>query len=109
MQHTEGGLPPISLRLHFVIVSALLLTAGVFVSSARAQGRDVRPVARLITSAPTGSRPRRIDLPTVQPSPVSANLSPLLEANPIEKRAFDETNRERVKHGLPPFVWDADL
>ena len=110
MQHTEGGLPRISLRLHFVIVSALLLTAGVFVPSVRAQRREGRPVARLITSAPTDSRPRRIDPPTVQPTPASATLSPsLLEANPIEKRAFDETNRERVKNGLPPFVWDADL
>jgi len=110
MQHTKGGLSRISLWLHFVIVSALLLTARVFVPSARAQGREGRPVARLITSAPTGSRPRRISPPTVQPPLASATLSPsLLEANPIEKRAFDETNRERVKNGLPPFVWDAAL
>jgi uncharacterized protein YkwD len=109
MQHTKGGIPRISLRLNFVIVSALLLTTGV-VPSARAQGKEGRPVARLITSTPTGSRPRRINPPTVQPSPASATLSPsLLEANPIEKRAFDETNRERVKNGLSPFVWDADL
>lgn len=29
--------------------------------------------------------------------------------NDIEKRAFDETNLVRVKNGLPPFVWDADI
>ncbi|HEX6648584.1 MAG TPA: CAP domain-containing protein [Pyrinomonadaceae bacterium] len=27
----------------------------------------------------------------------------------IEKRAFEQTNLERIKNGLPPFVWDADI
>ena len=30
-------------------------------------------------------------------------------ANDIEKRAFEQTNAERIKNGLPPFTWDADL
>jgi uncharacterized protein YkwD len=30
-------------------------------------------------------------------------------ANDIERRAFEQTNLERIKNGLPPFVWDADL
>ena len=29
--------------------------------------------------------------------------------NEIERRAFEQTNVERVKNGLPPFTWDADL
>jgi uncharacterized protein YkwD len=32
-----------------------------------------------------------------------------MEANPIERRAFEETNRERVKNGLPEFAWDPEL
>jgi uncharacterized protein YkwD len=110
MQHYQGSITRISLRLHFVIFGGLLLTAGVFVPGARAQGVEGRPVARLITAAPAGSRPRRVNSLTVLPAPAIATLSTsLLEANPIEKRAFDETNRERVKNGLQPFVWDADL
>jgi len=27
----------------------------------------------------------------------------------IEKRAFEQTNLERIKNGLAPFVWDADI
>lgn len=30
-------------------------------------------------------------------------------ANEIERRAFEQTNLERIKNGMPPFVWDADL
>ena len=30
-------------------------------------------------------------------------------ANEIERRAFEQTNLERIKNGLQPFVWDADL
>lgn len=29
--------------------------------------------------------------------------------NAIEKRAFEQTNLMRIKNGLPPFDWDADL
>ena len=32
-----------------------------------------------------------------------------VEANEIERRAFEQTNLVRVQNGLPPFVWDADL
>jgi len=32
-----------------------------------------------------------------------------VEPNDIEKRAFEQTNFVRVKNGLPPFVWDADI
>ena len=32
-----------------------------------------------------------------------------VEPNEIEKRAFEQTNLVRVKNGLPPFNWDADI
>jgi uncharacterized protein YkwD len=51
--------------------------------------------ARLITSVrPVAVRP-------IPATPV--------EPNDIEKRAFDQTNLMRVKNGLPPFAWDADV
>jgi len=89
----------------------------VFCQSVKGQTTEGRPVARLITAAPTYSRPRRVDpnANTTAPNNVATPVVPvatspsLAEANPIEKRAFEETNRERVKNGLPPFVWDAEL
>ena len=51
--------------------------------------------ARLITaSGPVAVKP-------VPATPV--------EPNEIEKRAFEQTNLVRVKNGLPPFTWDADI
>ena len=74
-------------------VFALIL--GVLASSAMAQEAKPQPVARLITSlAPVTARP--------------ASSAPV-EPNDIEKRAFEQTNLMRVKNGLPPFVWDADV
>ena len=51
--------------------------------------------ARLITSV----RPV-----TVKPAPATP-----VEPTDIEKRAFEQTNLVRVKNGLPPFTWDADV
>lgn len=51
--------------------------------------------ARLITSVrPVAVRP-------IPATPV--------EPNDIEKRVFEQTNLMRVKNGLPPFTWDADI
>ena len=41
--------------------------------------------------------------------PVAVKSSPAVEPNDIEKRAFEQTNLVRVKNGLPPFNWDADV
>jgi uncharacterized protein YkwD len=49
--------------------------------------------ARLITSA----------------QPVTVKPTTTLEPNDIEKRAFEQTNLVRVKNGLPPLTWDADV
>lgn len=51
--------------------------------------------SRLITSV----RPM-----VVKPAPATP-----IEPNEIEKRAFEQTNLVRVKNGLPPFTWDADI
>jgi uncharacterized protein YkwD len=52
--------------------------------------------ARLITS--------------VRPITVKASTPVMpVEPNDIEKRAFEQTNLMRVKNGLPPFIWDADI
>ena len=67
-----------------------VLIVGFLAGSASAQA----PVARLITSS----------------SPVSAKPSvAVVEPNDIEKRAFEQTNLIRVKNGLRPFNWDADI
>jgi uncharacterized protein YkwD len=73
-------------------VSVLLL--GIIGPSAFGQEAKSQPVARLITSlVPVAARPS----------------STAVEANDIERRAFDQTNAVRIKNGLPPFTWDADV
>jgi len=74
-------------------ISALLL--GIFCQAAFAQDAKPQPVARLITSlTPVTARP--------------TNVTPA-EPNDIERRAFEQTNIVRVKNGLAPLVWDADV
>ncbi|HET6979121.1 MAG TPA: CAP domain-containing protein [Pyrinomonadaceae bacterium] len=76
-----------------VPISAFLLV--ILCQTAFAQDGRSQSVARLITSlTPVTARP--------------ANLTPL-EPNDIEKRAFEQTNIVRVKNGLAPLVWDADV
>jgi len=91
-------MPPTT-RFPALILFALIFA--VFCQPSFAQDAKSQPVARLITaiaptpkSLPSNSRP-------IAPS--------LAEANAIERRAFDETNIVRVKNGLPPFAWDADV
>jgi uncharacterized protein YkwD len=74
-------------------ISALVL--GILCQVAFAQDARPQPVARLITSlTPVAARPT-----TVIPA----------EPNDIERRAFEETNIARVKNGLAPLAWDADV
>ena len=74
-------------------ISALLI--GILCQAALAQDARPQPVARLITSlTPVTARPT-----TVIPA----------EPNDIERRAFEQTNIVRVKNGLAPLVWDADV
>ena len=68
------------------------------------------PVAKLFTASPAYTRPRRVNPGNEAPTIVASIASPTLaEATSIERKAFEETNRERVQNGLPPVVWDADL
>jgi uncharacterized protein YkwD len=73
-----------------------------------AQDKQPRPVARLITDNPSFSRARRVG-ETSEPVSVAASGPTLEQANSIERRAFDQTNLERVKNGLPALMWDPDL
>ena len=79
------------------LVSRLLLSAAIlaiFCQSAFSQDVKPQPVARLITS--------------IVPVATHTANAPV-EPNEIERRAFEQTNLVRVKNGLPPFVWDADV
>jgi len=102
-----GSAPSIH-RFNRIGLVLLLTLAGGLCHVAAAQTADTRPVARLVN--PTPSQPRliaRLEPPT---SPTLPSVTPSLQdANAIERRAFDETNRARIRNGLAPFAWDADL
>jgi len=51
---------------------------------------------------------RSVERSHVAPPVTSASPS-VDDASAIERRAFDRTNEERVKSGLSPLVWDAEL
>ena len=97
------------LRAVGVLTSFLLV--GAICQSIKGQNVEIRPVARLISARPLPSRPRRVNLVGNTATAVSLAVpSPSLdEANEAERRAFEHTNIERVKKGLPRLVWDADL
>jgi Uncharacterized protein with SCP/PR1 domains len=93
-----------------LLATCAAVCALVFVShdNAGAQVKEPsRPVARLITDNPSYTRARDAN---ETPEPAANVLGPKLEqANPIERRAFEQTNAERAKNGLPALVWDPDL
>ena len=59
------------------------------------------PVSRLITRFAVAKTP-------VTPTVMSAAPT-LAEASDIERRAFEQTNQERIKNGLPALEWDGDV
>jgi len=63
------------------------------------------PVARLL-AANDSVRPRSTSLNLASPAATAPTLE---QASDIERHAFEETNRARLKNGLLPFVWDANL
>lgn len=85
---------------HFLLLLIAIICG--FSHAAVAQESKSQPVARLVSAGPINSAPKRIS-PPVSTSPT------LAEASAIERRAFEQTNLIRVKHGLPPFSWDADV
>ncbi len=93
----------------------MLLALAAFCPAAAAQDSRPAPVAYLV-SEPGGvlSRSRPRNVPAVDgPSSLAKaepTVSPSLDdATAIERRAFNRTNEERVKGGLPRLVWDAVL
>jgi uncharacterized protein YkwD len=92
-------------------VALILVVVGVFAHGAKGQGVENRPVARLITSETSYSRPGRVQpaVPEVKISSSAVAAASLDQANPIERRVFEKTNLERLRNGLPPFTWDGDL
>ena len=95
-------------RPRFPLLFAFCLAAPVIVAG---QTAATPPVARLITANPAYTRPRRVS-PVSDSSATLTHVAPspsLEEASSIEKAAFEATNRERVKNGLPALIWDADL
>jgi uncharacterized protein YkwD len=42
-------------------------------------------------------------------SPATVKPATPVEPNDIEKRAFEQTNLERVKNGLSPLIWDGEV
>lgn len=90
-------------------VAVLLL---VLCQSAVAQDIQPRPVARLLGPVVDAgyARPRRATEESVSTATNEANSSAsLAEANAIERRAFEQTNRARVENGLLPLAWDNEL
>jgi uncharacterized protein YkwD len=94
-------------------LSPALLTLLIFSGAGSAQNLQSAPVARLVTEV--AERPfvvRAMSLPeeTSPATITSSSLSPsMAEASVIERRAFERTNEERAKAGLPALVWDAEL
>ena len=69
------------------------------------------PIAGLLlvfVATPVISQEARL-ITSVRPMAVKPAPATPVEPNEIEKRAFEQTNLVRVKNGLPPFTWDADI
>ena len=87
---------------YFLLPLAIIICG--FSHTALAQDVKPKPVARLVSAGPINTAAKRIS------PPVSTSASPTLaEANAIERRAFEQTNLIRAKHGLSPLTWDADV
>ena len=79
---------------------------------ASAQTVAPRPVARLISGSTNEVRTRRISGTDAASFTMTAALpaSPSFgETTTPERRAFDKTNELRLKNGLAPLEWDAEL
>jgi uncharacterized protein YkwD len=99
--------PPVRILFStFVLVCSLVFGCA---HAANAQEKESsRPVARLITDNRSNRRGPSVS-ETSEPVSVPVSGPTLEQANPIERRAFEQTNAERAKNGLPPLGWDPDL
>ena len=110
MNHRSNGMlwPACLYSFNVFAVIIAFLSCVACCEVANGQGVEVRAAARLIPTSRM-TRPRRMTSSTrTVASPNRPGLE-CEEANPVELRAFEQTNIERVKHSLPPFVWDSDL
>ncbi|HSE20994.1 MAG TPA: CAP domain-containing protein [Pyrinomonadaceae bacterium] len=85
----------------FPVVFGLLF----LVSCSPAVAQTGIQTARLL-AANESTHPRTASLNLISPAATAPTLE---QASQIERHAFDETNRARLKNGLTPFVWDAVL
>lgn len=98
-----------------MVGSCLLLM--VLLGVASAQTVQQQPVARLIGGDEAFTRPPRVRLLINANAPASAEAEVMNTAGSIsidqafesERRAFNVTNEARVKNGLVPLTWDAEL
>jgi len=102
------------LRFPFVPLGAVgvltsFLLAGAFCHSIKGQSLELRPVARMITARPSPSRARRVRSVAPKEESVAVSSPSPTAANEVERRAFEQTNIQRVKNGLPVLIWDAEL
>ena len=66
--------------------------------------------ARLVSEPSIrGGRPRTVFASEKSPAVVLTTAPALDEATVIERQAFERTNDERVRAGLSPLSWDAEL
>jgi uncharacterized protein YkwD len=101
-------------RLGIIKSSPAVLTVLALSFAVSAQSPEPALSARLVSepASPPFNASRAVSaLEVTSPAPVGASLvSPAIEdATLIERRAFEKTNEERVKVGLAPLAWDADL
>jgi len=91
----------------------LFVVLGAFSLTISAQAVRSAPVARLVSEPGrelSHTRARRVLAIETTTSTAGAVGSPSIKgATTIELRAFDRTNEERAKDGLPPLVWDSEL
>jgi len=69
------------------------------------------PIAGLLLvflAAPALAQEARL-ITSLRPITAKPATSAPVEPTEVEKRAFEQTNLARIKNGLPPFAWDADV
>jgi uncharacterized protein YkwD len=110
-----------SLKIHYLPLPTTLfktlgffLFLGCFASSANVNGQTqpgtrVKPYQSTATASPNGRQAKGVQNSKFAFAGSESSSSTLVEATPIERRAFDLTNTLRVENGRTPLTWDTDL
>ena len=89
---------------------AVSVVVGTFATPGAAQKTSAaRSLSARLLSAPTARLDRCLSRERPQPAAAPQRFTFNEDATTIERRAFERTNEERLKAGLAPLVWDADL